>query len=405
MLKYEPEGEQAKESGTVEAPVLHTNAVVNGYYTKDQVDNDKNRELTTDVISADVTLNLPTGEPELYYYRLQSKDGGLPSDNGNIVTNLQQRTDGTYREMLNTSPLYVEDQNFSYPAGELHYFNDKDEPIVSTADVKYVTYAPTVTTWGIHRRYYEDDGLDNTYGAPIWKTGAGEVKMSQDNNIVERQNKSQWTQWTADGEGCCLYRLHVDAQGYLPSADISNVEYEPYMFRIWAQCDDGFRNWEFGPNGYPIDKGEFNDEVTGKKLMWLKDIPVQAQENVDYYTLNFGETGQNTQGYDPADQLVFGAKNTATPTIIVRFYYKTKDNTTTSGLRGEGDGKGYNGSEGSIAPQPKTAVYELHNDGEVVSKTYINTQGMKSDKPFDGVNIVVTRYSDGSTVTTKEVKY
>jgi hypothetical protein len=29
---------------------------------------------------------------------------------------------------------------------------------------------------------------------------------------------------------------------------------------------------------------------------------------------------------------------------------------------------------------------------------------MQSDKPFDGINIVVTRYSDGTTSTTKVVR-
>ena len=42
--------------------------------------------------------------------------------------------------------------------------------------------------------------------------------------------------------------------------------------------------------------------------------------------------------------------------------------------------------------------------GEVVGVTYVNALGMQSDKPFEGINIVVTRYSDGTTSTSK-VRY
>ena len=40
----------------------------------------------------------------------------------------------------------------------------------------------------------------------------------------------------------------------------------------------------------------------------------------------------------------------------------------------------------------------------VESVTYVNAQGMQSSKPFDGVNLVVTRYTDGTTSTTKVVR-
>ena len=48
-----------------------------------------------------------------------------------------------------------------------------------------------------------------------------------------------------------------------------------------------------------------------------------------------------------------------------------------------------------------TAVNELYDGRIPVSVTYVNTQGMQSSKPFEGINIVVTRYSDGTTKTTK----
>ena len=51
-----------------------------------------------------------------------------------------------------------------------------------------------------------------------------------------------------------------------------------------------------------------------------------------------------------------------------------------------------------------TGVSELNADKVVVDVQYVNPLGMTSSKPFDGVNIIVTRYSDGSTSTTKVLK-
>ena len=50
-----------------------------------------------------------------------------------------------------------------------------------------------------------------------------------------------------------------------------------------------------------------------------------------------------------------------------------------------------------------TGIENLHA-GEVVGVKYYNVAGIESDRPFKGVNIVVTRYSDGSTTTTKILK-
>lgn len=50
-----------------------------------------------------------------------------------------------------------------------------------------------------------------------------------------------------------------------------------------------------------------------------------------------------------------------------------------------------------------TAVNELWSDLMPVEVTYVNVVGMKSTQPFDGVNIVVTRYSNGMVKASKVV--
>ena len=51
-----------------------------------------------------------------------------------------------------------------------------------------------------------------------------------------------------------------------------------------------------------------------------------------------------------------------------------------------------------------TAVNEVKANAEVESVTYFNVAGVQSDKPFDGINIVVTRYTDGTASTAKVVR-
>lgn len=55
-------------------------------------------------------------------------------------------------------------------------------------------------------------------------------------------------------------------------------------------------------------------------------------------------------------------------------------------------------------PETITGVGEVKGGSQVLSSTYHNLTGMQSDKPFSGVNIVVTRYSDGTVRTTKQLR-
>ena len=51
-----------------------------------------------------------------------------------------------------------------------------------------------------------------------------------------------------------------------------------------------------------------------------------------------------------------------------------------------------------------TGVENLNAGKDIVDVQYVNAAGMVSSTPFKGVNMVVTRYADGSQKTTKVVK-
>ena len=51
-----------------------------------------------------------------------------------------------------------------------------------------------------------------------------------------------------------------------------------------------------------------------------------------------------------------------------------------------------------------TGIGRVESAAQVTGVEYINLAGMTSSKPFSGVNIVKTTYSDGSVVVSKVVK-
>ncbi len=51
-----------------------------------------------------------------------------------------------------------------------------------------------------------------------------------------------------------------------------------------------------------------------------------------------------------------------------------------------------------------TGIENVETRGEVASITYVNMMGVESTTPFKGVNIVVTRYTTGETVVTKQLR-
>jgi hypothetical protein len=51
-----------------------------------------------------------------------------------------------------------------------------------------------------------------------------------------------------------------------------------------------------------------------------------------------------------------------------------------------------------------SGINQITGDKTVASVRYINVSGQESETPFDGVNIVVTTYTDGSSTTAKVMK-
>ena len=419
VLKYEPNGPNGtgvKESGTVQVDIKKTEANVNGYYTLSDIQSDIDRHLTLDVLTADVGMFLPGEDPDVLYYQMQSKKDANPELGHDYITQLQyMKNIQKYEEMLATSP----NKTHRYNANETyHYFDDSTPIVTGTYGQNFMTYAPSVSTWGIQRRYFETDGLDNTYGAPIWKTGVGQVRVIHTEAQLQRGPQGS-TQWDGVGGPCSLVFLGVEAFGDLPSAEVSNILYEPYMFRVWVQSPgNNLRGCNLVAKGVDPDKP--GEHWTGDGTSYGAD-PVLVYEGLTtdgilYKHVQPEEEGNNV---DWGEKIQFGALDSGISDLVVyvRFYYRSTgrgiNNSNRLMLRGEGDEDddtpevpGYYATEGDADPQITTGIMGVYTDlsKPVESVTYVNAQGMQSSKPFDGVNIVITRYTDGTTSTRKVVR-
>ncbi len=425
LVEQKPEDVRQK-TNSVTVPVLATGSVINGYYTEEDVANDKDRHMELNLMNGDFEMKLePNGE--IYYYTMDRSVNSKADADYIELTKPQHNINDTYTEMGD----YFHEEPFTFDAGIKHRLDTVGSEYYYGEygnQNKYMTYIPIVWSFGNlennKRTNFDVDKKHNSYGSPIWQTGVGSVEINKNQSAIQRQS-GKWATWTYEENGetknACTYRAHISAYGYLPqdgNSDV-NVEYEPYMFRIWVQCD-GMRNYSVDPaTGTLVDGGACTESTK-----WLVDIPcelVDPENEIYNQNLNYGDIGEQTS-YD--NQLIFGADANAEPTFIVRFYYRTKvkeivvpeepedpNEPTTDDANmlrannrdGESYGR-YYAAEDGFSSEPSTDVAEFYYHGEVESQIFYNVQGMQSDKPFDGINIVVTRYSDGTTTTTKVVR-
>ncbi len=390
-------------SSPARVPVQHTGADIQGYYYKAQMkgDTDPTNFLAPNMLTAEVDMNLsPASAP--YFYTINSVKNGVPSkadDYTSYLSVLQRREAGDYQEMQEKYNNEIENPYLkkTYESGKYDFVDYRT--VTAEASTDYLSYAPIVWTKGIDRHYYTSDSLHNSYGAPLWEVRAGSVTM--DKPEFERMAKIvngqvQWNPYVnwydENNQACSQFAVRsIHATGILP---VGNIEYEPYMFRLWVICD-GLRNFTQDPK-----TGEaVNDPDADRTSPRLLDTKYcHGADDLSYdIVIDYNDMTKN---------IYFGGLNNIEPTFLVRFYYVVKGyQEPVDGSRAEADDHvGYVAEVEGDPDDPFTAIVELSPDAVVVEQIFYNVQGMQSDKPFDGINIVVTRYSDGSTLTTKVVR-
>ncbi|MBQ6080503.1 MAG: hypothetical protein IJK93_09540 [Muribaculaceae bacterium] len=387
-----------KYSNEVAIPVYKTNSSIQGLYTQGQVDTlDLKMGLRANVVNTKMDYDVNPDHNVLYYSLYRSDlDATYPEITvDSRISQLQKFDDNS----TGTVQYYMFE---NHPTGVAPRYDHLGNEIAERLDTNWVecdfgqklAYVPVIWTFGLYSG--REDGKNNSYGSDIKREELGAVTVTVEG---KHSDGSSMGKFTYDGVEYCIYHPVFNIEGAAPQTitqgDGDECTYVPYMYRAWCTYE-GMRDYTADENGL-----KDNGPLAAPYLLG-EEVTTNSQCHI----------GKNwTQG-DGRLQNGF-AIPTSVPdgdvTFIVRFYYKKEVAEAQSNgnkLRlGNGEGEEY-----FIAQAPAdgdsmvTGISELMNGVTPVSVTYVNTQGMKSDKPFDGVNIVVTRYSDGSTVTSKIIR-
>ncbi|MBR2147044.1 MAG: hypothetical protein IJ925_06420, partial [Muribaculaceae bacterium] len=266
--------------------------------------------------------------------------------------------------------------------------------INSSSDNQRSLYVPVINTL-----FNGDASRPNSYGCDIQSTSYPQVKVAI--TAQERTNP-----FYGNGGDLMGYRVNLQITPTLPSSDVSSINFV-YYYRVWREIDTKNNptriEGERLLNRETMQSGEGIDPVTGNLTEWGSDYeclytiyPTNDPVNVNDLFVDWAYEGSKDVKY------------------IVRLYA-----TTIPGQGGApidshpmdvtegGNGRDYFIAEAKITAKfnngTPTAIGTINTEALPVSETYYNMMGIESNRPFQGVNIVVTRYSNGSTSTRKVV--
>lgn len=412
VLKEKINGEE-KSSNPANVPVYKTNSNLNGFYTEAQViaDNkyDENK-LTAHTLNTQIEYDVVPDNNVLYYslYRGDKNEQRPVIDVDHRISQLQK-----FEDKVDGNVMYYFNEN--HLQGVLPRYEHIGSQTAERLDMNYVTgtgddelsYVPVIWTFGLYTA--RGDGKNNSYGSDIKHSYVGKVNISVEG--LKNDGNNTTGQWDADGTTYCVYSPIITLGGITPddggANDGDTYQYVPYMYRVWCTYPNAhnFKHLD-NPDGRkhlvdagPIEAPFLIGEATAEDSVWHNN----GEEVIIGRALESGEAQQPWSFGVPVNE------SSSNVQFVARFYYKkiVTPGAQVNGLRGtrDNDEAAFAIAENSDDGQGiVTGINELADIVYVVSTTYVNAQGMQSDKPFDGLNIVVTRYSDGTTRTTKVVR-
>lgn len=249
------------------------------------------------------------------------------------------------------------------------------------------TYVPVVETFTGRSDY-------NTYGAPMEETATGELDIT----VGEKKQSGDIT-WTADGKTYTYYNVCLDVNKLqIPQG------YEVAMLRAWRHIDESYLGEQKGKGYEKRAKLDANGD-----FLFLKDAENGFGEVIgDEILVNQeGQYGNIFSGTFGAVKLENG--QTIPMKFTVRVYFTKSESTSNAPrLKAEGESKKYYITEielnDELTSDIPTSIFGVISAKEVAGVKYYNVAGVESDRPFQGVNIEVTRYTDGSKSTRKILK-
>ncbi|MBR2147223.1 MAG: hypothetical protein IJ925_07375 [Muribaculaceae bacterium] len=217
---------------------------------------------------------------------------------------------------------------------------------------------------------------DNTYGC---------YKQSVSDASVELNVKSiVAADFTNDENGTRYIHAAIDLSSVINNTDKDSR----YLLRVWRQVGNG-------------EKVLLNDqeeawETNYKALRYLgmdEDKFSKTNPSKPFTLYDTFEASTTTNA-------AHGLKAGETVNIEDVTYYATLY------VKDDASGKYYVKQSEELKPETTipTAISTVNANAQVESVRYYNVSGIESSKPFAGINFVVTRYSDGTTTTTKMIR-
>jgi hypothetical protein len=180
-----------------------------------------------------------------------------------------------------------------------------------------------------------------------------------------------------------------------------------YAMHVWYNAETGEGRVQFDPQNVPIGKVEILVPDDGLVIEQGQTLQLEAVYTPQYTTN--ADLSINWLSSDPSIATV--DENGLVTALIPeangaprRAPSKNADNTVTiTASMTNNDGSVIDGTIDITVSDP-TGINDLVVDANVASVKYINAMGQMSDRAFDGLNIMVTTYIDGTTSTVKVVK-
>ncbi len=341
------------------APVFKTekNSVSRAnYYTLSDVEGDINDALVeNNDVNITFTPNMAKAMTEYRVYKAK-----------------QGSNEGTAFGNIEASNIVVDNNGFINPSIE-----DKLTQGVSMEYVPEVYTAYNNNTYGCYKQVVSDASVDIKMKANLVATEA----------VVNEQ-----------GQRYCHAIIDV-------TSIINNVDKDSrYLLRVWRKVGNGdlvLLNEEDEKTGKPFVGKDYDwsTNYSGLALLGMEADVFAKTPNPKAFELHdtFLVSDATTPAPSGAPMLMADG---GTVSIEPVTYYATlyvKDDASEK----------YYVKTKVITPKTNnipTGINAVIAGAQVESVRYINVAGMESSKPFAGMNIVVTRYSDGTTTTTKVVK-
>ena len=403
-------------SNTVSVPVYKTDINVGAPYTQAQVEADTQMQLMANISNAEVVINAkrPMAITDYYAYHHETTKSNSVSDDNWAVGGDETAVARAQHDALAGAylPMAV-DGHHQNPRNwvELPYVTFMNE----NANSVEVWAHDSVTVEDTHTYYVPVTVADgkvtrgNTYGAPIGQSLLGSVTAMVD---VTYSSQRLGGYWNVEGDTTtyCVYTPVFTITGTLPEyvADINGNVYQRYMYRAWRICDKARDFKRDDKNVALVDNGALPRIGLLAHFGGVEDdylIPDQTMPIGDVWDPNARDVKlENAFGAPVWDPEI---------SYVVRFYYKKVK--ADQSLNADGEET----VEDLELPMYYVVEYEPNADDmhvitevgeieiankQVVDVLYVNPLGMTSSRPFEGVNIIVTRYSDGTTSTSKVLK-